>query len=117
MHKLPRLGSSALDIRQCCPGADASVVMEELCWLARMGAHVVADSGEGETPLPPTAVSSASVAAATSGRQDPLEALSHCLLAVAGLCIDQKLQSAASPRYCLQRPLQDPICNRHGGMS
>ena len=30
--------------------------LEQLCWLLRMAAHCLADSGAGETPLVPTSV-------------------------------------------------------------
>ena len=79
-------------------GSEPSIPLEELCWLVRMGAHIAADSGEGETPLPPLAVATAAAAACRAGRLDPLEALSHSLLAVAGLCLDDTLKHGASPR-------------------
>ena len=34
-------------------GTDPSVPLEELCWLLRMSSYVMADSGDGETPLVP----------------------------------------------------------------
>ncbi len=34
-------------------GSDASVPLEELCWMLRMSSYVMADSGDGETPLVP----------------------------------------------------------------
>lgn len=34
-------------------GSDPSVPLEELCWLLRMSSYVMADSGDGETPLVP----------------------------------------------------------------
>lgn len=67
-------------------------MLEELCWSVRMGAHLIADPGEGEIPLPPLAITAA------TGNPDPLEALSHSLLSVVGLCIDDGMKAAASPR-------------------
>lgn len=75
--------------------------LEELCWLLRMAAHVVADSGEGETPLAPVSVATAAASADAAERADPLEAVSHALLAVGGLCLDERMKSAASPRCVL----------------
>jgi hypothetical protein len=37
-------------------GADTSAVLEQLVWLLQMSAHVLADSGAGETPLMPLAL-------------------------------------------------------------
>ena len=47
---------------------DGSVAMEELCLLLRLAAHVVADPGEGETPLMPLAMAHASSASAAAGQ-------------------------------------------------
>jgi len=40
-------------------GADPSVPLEQLCWLLRAAAHLLADPGEGEAPLPPVPVAAA----------------------------------------------------------
>ena len=61
-----------------------------------MSAHLLADSGDGEVPCTPMAVAHA---AGTAPRgQDPVEALSHGLLGVAGLCLDERGRTVASPR-------------------
>ena len=63
-----------------------------------MSAHLLADSGDGEVPYTPRAVAHA---AGTAPRgQDPVEALSHGLLGVAGLCLDERGRTVASPRCC-----------------
>lgn len=56
---------------------DGSVAMEELCLLLRLTAHVVADPGEGETPLMPLAMAHASSASAAAGQVS--HACSFCL--------------------------------------
>ncbi len=38
------------------PYQDPVEVLERMCWVLRMAAHCLADSGAGETPLPPDAV-------------------------------------------------------------
>ncbi len=60
-----------------------------------MAAHLLADSGEGETPLVPLSVVKA---AAEATRGDPIEQLSHALLGVAGMCLDQSARPVVSPR-------------------
>jgi hypothetical protein len=80
----------------CPAGQDPAGPLEELHWLTRMAAHLLADSGEGETPLVPMSVAAAA-AAAQPGR-DPIEGLSHALLGVAGLCLDKRARSVVSPR-------------------
>ena len=47
---------------------DGSMAMEELCLLLRLATHVVADPGEGETPLMPLAMAHASSASAAAGQ-------------------------------------------------
>lgn len=81
----------------CLAGQDPAEPLEELHWLTRMAAHLLADSGEGETPLVPMSVAAAA-AAAQPGR-DPVEGLSHALLGVAGLCLDERARPVVSPRY------------------
>ncbi|BDA40620.1 probable Exportin-4 [Coccomyxa sp. Obi] len=77
-------------------GQDPAEPLEELHWLTRMAAHLLADSGEGETPMVPVSVAAAA-AAAQPGR-DPIEGLSHALLGVAGLCLDERARPVVSPR-------------------
>ena len=47
---------------------DGSVVMEQLCLLLRLAAHVLADPGEGETPLIPLSMAQASQASLAAGQ-------------------------------------------------
>lgn len=89
-------------------GEDPSVALEQLCWLTTMCGYVLADDGEGETPLVPLPVAQACEAAAaaaaaasnggSSAVPDPAEQLSSCLLAVGAHCLAQAGQLGASPR-------------------
>lgn len=47
---------------------DSSVAMEQLCLLLRLAGHVLADPGEGETPLIPLPMAQASQASAAAGQ-------------------------------------------------
>ena len=47
---------------------DGSVAMEQLCLLLRLAAHVVADPGEGETPMIPLPMAYASQASLAAGQ-------------------------------------------------
>ena len=49
---------------------DSSVAMEELCLLLRLAAHVIADPGEGETPMIPLSLTHASSACTSAGQVD-----------------------------------------------
>ena len=42
--------------------------MEELCFVLRLAAHVLADPGEGETPLMPLSMAYASTASTSAGQ-------------------------------------------------
>lgn len=86
------------DVGVAVTGMDPSEPLEELHWLTRMAAHLLADSGEGETPLVPLAVAAAAAAADAQGGPDNIEQLSHALLGVAGLCLDEAARPVASPR-------------------
>ncbi|PSC75864.1 Armadillo-type fold [Micractinium conductrix] len=82
-------------------GADPSVPLEQLCWLAALCAAVLADAGDGETPLVPLPVAQAGEAAAAGGAgagADPAQRLSAGLLALGGHCLVQAGQVGASPR-------------------
>lgn len=84
-------------------GGDPSIALEQLCWLTTMCSHVLADLGDGETPLVPLPISQAceAAAAAAAGGQggDPAEQLSAGLLAVGNHCLAHAGQVAASPRW------------------
>ncbi|DBA71387.1 TPA: hypothetical protein ACH3X2_011192 [Trebouxia sp. C0005] len=77
---------------------DVSVAMEELCLVLRLAAHVLADPGEGETPLIPLSMAHASTASASAGQADVVEAASNALLGVAGMSLDPSLALIMSPR-------------------
>ena len=62
-----------------------------------MSANFLADSGDGEVPYAPMAVAHA--ASVSPPGQDPVEALSHGLLGVAGLCLNEQGRGVASPRF------------------
>lgn len=83
-------------------GQDPSEALEALHWLTRMSAHFLADSGDGEVPYVPTALAHASESSPLG--QDPVEALSHSLLGVVGLCLDENGRHIASPRSMLICP-------------
>ena len=82
----------------CSAGQDASQAQEELCWLARMGAALVADAGDGETPLVPNAVADCCQAAAAASRPDPIQALCQLLLQILMLPLNPAALPCASPR-------------------
>ncbi|KAK9863281.1 hypothetical protein WJX84_001780 [Apatococcus fuscideae] len=89
LEALPRLAQS---------GQDASQAQEELCWLACMGAALVADAGDGETPLVPNAVADCCQAAAAAGRPDTIQALCQLLLQLLTLPLNPAASPCASPR-------------------
>lgn len=96
------------DLVAALAGQDPSEPLEELHWLTRMAAHLLADSGEGETPLVPMSVAAA--AAAAQPGSDTIEALSHALLGVAGLCLDERVRLVASPRCASPAARPSPRC-------
>jgi hypothetical protein len=99
--------------------ADPSELLEQLYWLARMAAHVLADTGVGEVPLPPEAVllavgdGSLTTPAAAAAQQQPqqqqqqqqaaagaaaIERLSRALLELTALCLQQAAAAVVSSR-------------------
>jgi hypothetical protein len=68
-------------------GEDPSADLERLCWVISMSGLVIADGGDGETPLVPVAVMDACVEAERSGQIDPVESLSWVLLNLGDLCV------------------------------
>ncbi|KAI7838545.1 hypothetical protein COHA_007688 [Chlorella ohadii] len=95
-----RLAAALAALQQCLQsGADPSIALEQLCWLTAMCSHVLADLGDGETPLVPLPICQACEAAAAAGQGgDPAEKLSAGLLAVGNHCLAHVGQVAASPR-------------------
>lgn len=86
-------------------GGDPSVSLEQMCWLTTLCSHVLADAGDGETPLVPLPITQACETAAAAaampgsgGLQDPAERLSAGLLAVGCHCLQHAGQASASPR-------------------
>lgn len=75
---------------------DPSVALEQLCWLVRMAAHCLADSGEGEIPLVPEAVMSL-LERGPEGAQ-VVERLSFIMLETAALCLQDQARPVLSPR-------------------
>ncbi|CAD7696668.1 unnamed protein product [Ostreobium quekettii] len=84
---------------QCsASGQDPSATLEELVWLLSTSACVLADAGEGETPLVPQAISEALQGQQAWGGGDPVEGLSNAILGVVSLCLDSTTRAAISPR-------------------
>ncbi len=90
-------------------GQDPSVVLEQLCWVVSMAGHVLADAGEGETPLVPLAVLEAcgpawaapapeGPAPAGADGDDCVVALGRALLGVGGMCLQEAARPVVSPR-------------------
>lgn len=81
-----------------CRNRDRCTVFLHPNWQVRISAHALADDGQGETPLIPEAVVSASQAAASSGVADPAEQLSRRLLHLAQVASSPDARSLMSPR-------------------
>lgn len=75
-------------------GQDPTEALEHLCFLIEVSSIVLADAGEGETPLLPSAILEACTSAAAMGSPDPAEGLSRSLLTLTEACIQQVM----SPR-------------------
>ena len=71
-------------------GGDPSELLEQLEWLVRMAAHALADEGSGEVPLVPEWVVLA--VEQSPGGVAAVEQLSHAMLGVCGLCLQQQQQ-------------------------
>ncbi|KAL2619846.1 hypothetical protein R1flu_000051 [Riccia fluitans] len=83
---------------QCTGGrVDPTAVLEELHWLLLMSGHVLADSGDGETPLVPESLS-----ALIPGNADPVNhpavLLSQASIDLARHSLDTSLREIFSPR-------------------
>ncbi len=63
-----------------------------------MGAAMMADAGDGETPLVPYAVADCCQAVAAGGRPDPLPFLCQLLLQLFSIPLDPAVSVCASPR-------------------
>ena len=69
-------------------GDDGAALLEELCWLLRCCAHLVADPSGGEQPEVPLPMAEACEQAQAAGHASPLQALSEQLLSTACLAAD-----------------------------
>ncbi|KAG2428460.1 hypothetical protein HXX76_011579 [Chlamydomonas incerta] len=81
------------------PGAGSppwAVALERLCWLMRMAAHCLADSGAGETPLMPLTLSIAVEAGGPA--LAAVEGLTAALLALPALALQEGAAAVLSPR-------------------
>ncbi|KAG2450992.1 hypothetical protein HYH02_004264 [Chlamydomonas schloesseri] len=81
------------------PGAGSApwaVALERLCWLVRMAAHCLADSGAGETPLMPLTLSIAVEAGGPA--LAAVEGLTAALLTLPALALQGGAAAVLSPR-------------------
>lgn len=72
-----------------------------------MGGHVLADGGEGETPLVPVPISHACDEAAAAGVSDSVQPLSNALLGVLNLALDPAARPVISPRWVSEHDTVD----------
>jgi hypothetical protein len=87
---------------------DPSAALEQLCWVLRMCSVILADAGDGETPLIPISVAEACVAALHTQQEDPAVVLAQKLLALGSVCHQHAGQTVISPR------LMEEICTALG---
>lgn len=76
---------------------DAACLLEEICWLEEMSAHLIADTGDGEVPQVPQPVASA---VQDPNVEETFVQLCHFLIGIPSLCLDSASRHLASPRYC-----------------
>ncbi|CAM6129712.1 unnamed protein product [Calypogeia fissa] len=85
-------------LHQCAGGrGDPTSVLEELHWLLLMSGHVLADSGEGETPLVPESIS-ALISGAGDPANHPAVSLSRACIELACQTLDISSRDVFSPR-------------------
>lgn len=77
---------------------DPSAALEQLCWVCGMCAYVLADAGDGETPLVPIAIADACSAASAAGQEDPCVGLAQRLLSLGAICQQHAGKPVISPR-------------------
>ena len=75
-------------------------LLEELALLTSMAGSVLADSGEGETPMWPLPIKEACAAAELQGLQDPAFGLSQALLGVLSLVLREQVRSRVLGAAC-----------------
>lgn len=99
-----------------CAGGDPSVALEQLWWLACMAGALLADTGDGETPLPPLPLASA--VANVTPDSDPVARLSRELLGLLALALEPSARPALSPRCATcatcQVPFSDVVHGLYG---
>jgi hypothetical protein len=94
-----RLDACQASLSGCMQSAgDVAACLEQLCWVTRLAGFVLADSGEGETPLIPLEVAAACAAAAAAGQPDPAVALAQRLLSLGRACVEAAGHPVISPR-------------------
>lgn len=84
---------------QCTGGRnDPTSVLEELHWLLLMSGHVLADCGDGETPLVPESISALNVSG-TEANNHPAVLLSRSVIELARQSLDASVRAELfSPR-------------------
>ena len=86
-----------------CAGGDAAALLEELCWLLRCCAHLVADPADGERPEVPLPVADATQRAEAAGLASPLAGLAQELLDMA--CLAAEGRHGLSSRCMMKAPV------------
>ncbi|KAF3796350.1 Exportin-4 [Nymphaea thermarum] len=77
---------------------DPTRILEEIYWLLMITGHVLADAGDGETPLVPEALQ-AQFSDVASATQHPVVLLSSSILRFAERCLDPEMRASFfSPR-------------------
>ena len=75
-------------------GNDPSVALEETCWVTKMASYILADAGDGETPLMPQIFENAFV----SCPNNSIISLSRKLLSLTNDCKENHMRYAISSR-------------------
>lgn len=99
---LPMLGQILVEKRATLPacmasGQDPSESLEELWWATRLVGHVLADDGDGETPIPPDSLAAAS-ASTPAGGQNCVVELARALIDTGCMALDANARGALSAR-------------------
>ena len=99
--------------RASAAGSDPSVPLEQLVWLARAGAVLLAEApDDGEPSLPPRIAEASALAAASGSGEDPVLALSSALLEVAAhVGSGVSPQAASQPARTSSSPPPPPPCS------
>jgi hypothetical protein len=101
-----RLDACQASLNACLhTGADVAACLERLCWVTQLVGFVLADSGDGETPMVPLELAAACAGTAAAGQPDAVVALGQRLLALGGTCLEGSGHEIISPRL-----LQEVCC-------